>query len=448
MNVHVGNVAEFNEQFEFGLEAEETAAIREACDIYSGIAPFLTDEPSLVVVPRKVADERWWDVLSEKLGWTMSVLTIEVPPSESLCQVVADQPDFRSALSTVRGTVVGWGETPHLRSLLEDWPHLAATRGERFDVQTFIESKSGCLEVLAAAAEGSRSISVPRSRTCWSNAELMHAVRSLGRDGRRLVAKSNFGVSGFGTSSLDPAWAAGTAAEGLLGHLISASHRYSRWPIVVQEEVPRVRASAADLTGDAEVLPDGSVEYRGSAAMLVESNHYGGAVTACASMFPQDGWAAIESFTLEVGSIVSDLGYRGWFDVDFLASVDSQIYALEINARRTGPIAAFTIAGRARELGLGTAVACRDAVNLPRRYTPAQVYDAYWAVQARHGGRIVPTSFLGLDASSPVIGLAAIADDASEAVDLLDVGIDELGRYLLEAEGRVPCSVSDGTAVR
>lgn len=434
MNVHIGNVSEFNEQFEQDLTRAEREDIREACDIYSGITPFLTDAPSHVVLPLGVDDERWWDLLTARLGWEgLAVHVVDVPDDGDLCAVVAGSPTLRTVVDAAgpTGAVVPWGETEPYRKLVAELAPEGASRSDRPSALTRAESKTGGLDILAAAAEASAAVTVPRSRLCTSPEELIHAVRALAGGGRRLIAKSNFGVSGYGTCSIDPVWARDDLVDRFLDHLTASNHRFGHWPILVQEEVVRVRASPADLTGDGEVLPDGSVVLQGNATMLVDANHYGGAVTACSSMVPDDVWATISAYTYDVGVLLAADGYRGWYDVDLLQSVDGRLYALEINARRTGPVAAFTIASRAKARGLGRAVACRDAVSLPGRFSPAEVFDALWALEPLHGGTIVPTSFLGLDGSSPAIGLGAIAAGGLEAVAMLDHVIDRLGASLL-----------------
>ncbi len=44
---------------------------------------------------------------------------------------------------------------------------------------------------------------------------------------------------------------------------------------------------------------------------------------------------ALRSAGLKVADVLASIGYEGWFDVDFIEA-DNQLYALEINARRTG----------------------------------------------------------------------------------------------------------------
>lgn len=438
-SVHIGNVAEFNEQFLTVEQGDLRELIRHDCDTYAGIAPFFSEDPGLVVLARDSGDPRWWDLLAERLAWDS--LTPHVIPTgidEDLSGRARQDPVVRDAVAQARASgakVLSWGETGPFRSLVHTLPDEVAPRSVDARAARAAESKSGSTEVFEAARLASdANVMVPWSFRCDDDAALIQAIEEMAEGGRGVILKSDFGVGGFGTALLQPEFTRSrddcmAAVESLRGE----DPRYSSWPLVVQSRVVRRRGGPGDLTGDGEVLPDGSVLYRGGAKMLVDGTHYAGAVTSCVTMASLSTWLEIEDFTISVGRVLSGKGYRGWFDVDFLEGVDGRLHALEINARRTGPVAPLTIARRLGALHgeAFSSVACLDSVTLPRRLSARATFDALQSTESGRSEWLVPTSFLGTEDPRPGLGLAVAAATAAEAMARLDQSVNELLRALL-----------------
>ncbi len=166
--------------------------------------------------------------------------------------------------------------------------------------------------------------------------------------------------------------------------------------------------------------------------MLVDGTHYVGAATESELWAPAKTWSAVERFTLQVGHELAALGYRGWYDVDFIAAVDHQLWALEINARRTGPTVVLTIAERLAAIRPGppSAVICCDSIPLPRRYDAAEVFEAFTQSKPCMSEDVIPTAFFGTDAMEPSLGLAATGTDIERARALLECAADDIVRRL------------------
>ena len=437
-NLHIGNVAEFNEQYGVSADDGVRRLVREECDCYGAIAPFLSTDPGLVVLSRNGADSRWWDLLGERLRWeSLQPYSVDVTMDESLCAAASKDAFVVGELSEVvnRGDqAIPWGESPSYRQLVSTLPPERASRSANAQIQAWAESKAnfGTIAECALARSPDDGVKLPVTIICHSETELLDALRSVASDGARLLLKAEFGVGGFGTTVIQPEWAQTAAArQACLAGLRQSDERFTRWPVVVQEYVPRSRLTSSDLTGDAEVAHDGLVSFRSGATMLVDSTHYSGAVTACGSHFPPAVWERVRRFTLAVGEELATRGYRGWYDVDFIESLTGQLMPLELNARRTGPIVAHTIGQRVSMIhGRPVVAAVYDAFPLPRRIDDDKVFEAFAKLNSGSLYPPIPTAFLGTAASSPKIGLGVVGETALEAVACMNAAADELLRML------------------
>lgn len=159
--------------------------------------------------------------------------------------------------------------------------------------------------------------------------------------------------------------------------------------------------------------------------MLVSDMRYAGSGTRAAEPNEVGLWSDLSSFTRSVGETLSALGYRGWFDVDYIVDPSGCPCALEINARRTGPIVSLNLLARYREIGRPgiEAVASNDAFRLPARISAKEAFDIFWSASRTQGVAAIPTYFLGTDALLPTIGVAVGAADHLEALS----GLNALG---------------------
>lgn len=403
--VHLGNVAEFNAQFaDASLDRDQLPAHH-----YSCLAAFYSPSPAALVLPRAVPPG-WAGLVGRQLGWT----GVEV--YDGLAQErgpgLSDAVRARAALvARLTGgglPLVPWGRTRAFGRLAgRPW-----RPGElRYEAKSAAHALFG--RILAGGAHP--AVVLPAQ---WRAGTRRAAVRLLAARtaaGRSTVLKSEHGVGGSGTTVLTPARV--RAAGGARAVL----RRLPRGPLLVEEYVdgPAPGDGPRDLTYDGFVDGAGRPHVVGGAVMDVEGAGYRGA-TVGPGIVPRWARGPLSAFGEAVGRELADSGYRGWFDVDFVADGAGRLAPTEVNLRLTGPSVAFMVAARLDELrGAGHFVRIADRVELGARLPDAR-FDELCAELARDcaalGAVFVPAIPTGAFEPEPWLGVLV----AAHGLDVLD----------------------------
>ncbi|MFJ2592791.1 GNAT family N-acetyltransferase [Streptomyces erythrochromogenes] len=402
--VHVGNVAEFNAQFgDSSLDREQAAAHH-----YSCLAAFYSPCPSALVLPRAVP-AGWIDLVCRQLGWTgVEVYDGLVERGPGLVDAVRARSALAARLTGAGEPLVPWGLTRPF-GLLTGRPWRPGELRH--------ESKAaahGLFERILAEG-GHPGIVLPtqvRAATRWAAARLL-AARA--RAGQSTVLKSEHGVGGSGTTVV-------TAGQvRAAGGARAVLRRLPRGPLLVEEfvEGPPDPGAARDLTYDGFVDAAGEVHEVGAALMDVTAGAYRGATVGPGAV-PEWAEKPILAFGAAVGRELAASGYRGWFDVDFVADAAGRLAPTETNLRLTGPSIAFMVAARLDALrGAGHLVRIADRVELGARLPEAQL-DELCADLARAcadlGAVFVPAIPTGAFDPAPWLGVL-VAAHSLEALD-------------------------------
>ncbi|MGW4960706.1 hypothetical protein ACWEPL_26115 [Nonomuraea sp. NPDC004186] len=291
--VHVGNAAEFNAAFG-GMPAGP--------DHYSCLAAFASPRPALVVLPLPVPE--WWvRHLAETLGWGGVRVRGGIAADGQVSAALAGLPE----LVPPGMAVLSWGRTPAFDRIRP------APAGVLECVRRF-ESKRGSHELFRELAPGHRGIRIAAQRRIAARRELRGAAMPY-------VLKTEYGVGGTGTQ------------------VVTTSPPPRRVRGLLLEEYI---AGVANPTFDAVVAADGRVHPVGTGAMAIDGTRYQG-VTVGPGTLPAEQARTAAAFGADVGAALARHGYRGWYDVDFVADRAGLLAPTEINLRLTGPCAAFTI---------------------------------------------------------------------------------------------------------
>ncbi|MFI5999471.1 GNAT family N-acetyltransferase [Streptomyces sp. NPDC051366] len=413
--VHVGNVAEYNAQFaDASLDREQRAAHHYAC-----LAAFYSPWPGALVLPAAVP--RGW---IERVGRLLEWEGVEVydgladggpglPADAGLSNAVRARPALAGRLTAAGLPLVPWGRTESFARLTgRPW----RPRELRY------ESKAAAHGLFARilAGGGHPRIVLPAQ---WRAANRRAAARLLAaraEAGESTVLKSEHGVGGSGTTVVTPdrVRAAGGARAVL--------RALPRGPLLVEEYVagPTEPGAPRDLTYDGFVDGSGRVHEVGGAVMDVAGTGYRGA-TAGPGVVPAWAEKPLLAFGEAVGRELADAGYRGWFDVDFVADGAGRLAPTETNLRLTGPSVAFMVAARLDALrGAGHLVRIMDRVELGARLPEAPL-DELCETLARRcaelGAVFLPAIPTGAFDPAPWLGVFVAAHsrkvlDAAEAV--------------------------------
>ncbi|MDF5754207.1 GNAT family N-acetyltransferase [Spongiactinospora sp. TRM90649] len=389
--VHVGNAGEFNAEF---------GGLRAGPDHYSCLAVFAGPHPAAVVLPEPVHD--WWiPGLSDALGWGEVAVHGGVAPGGGVSAALAGRPALLAVLTSGGAAVLSWGRTTALARIV---PTPAGVLGS---VGRF-ESKRRAHALFGELAPGHPGIAVPAQRPAGSRRALLRELRA----GVPLVLKREYGVGGSGVL---------VTGEDTWG-IRALARRWGRAGVVVEEYVPG-SGPYKDPTFDGVIGADGAVHPVGTGAMRVADTSYQG-VTVGPGALPDALAETAERFGTAVGRALAADGYRGWYDVDFVADPAGTLAPTEINLRLTGPAAAFTIAARLDRLRGGRhLVRTLDRIPLGARLPSAALRDHVAATGrecADLGALLLVTCPTAAFEPAPYLGVAlaartAAALDAAEA---------------------------------
>ncbi|MCX5192677.1 GNAT family N-acetyltransferase [Streptomyces sp. NBC_00249] len=409
--VHVGNVAEFNAQFaDASLDREQRAAHDYAC-----LAAFYSPCPAALVLPRSVPPG-WVALVGRQLGWGPDVEVYDglVERGPGLSDRVRARPALAGRITGRGLPLVPWGHTePYARLAGLPW----RPRELRY------ESKSAAHALFAGILSGGGHprIVLPAQ---WRAGTRRAAVRLLAertRRGESTVLKSEHGVGGSGTTVVSPD---GVRAAGGPRALL---RRLPRGPLLVEEYVPgppEPGAGPRDLTYDGFVDGAGRAHQVGAAVMDVAGGGYRGA-TVGPGVVPGRLAGPLLGFGAAVGQELAASGYRGWFDVDFVADAQGRLAPTETNLRLTGPSAAFMVAARLDALrGAGHLVRIADRVELGARLPQGRLVELCGELArdcAGLGAVFVPAVPTGAFDPEPWLGVLVAAHsagvlDAAEAL--------------------------------
>ncbi|MFG6194520.1 hypothetical protein [Nonomuraea sp. JJY05] len=374
--VHVGNAAEFNAAFG-GMPAGR--------DHYSCLAAFASPRPALIVLPLPVPE--WWGRhLAETLGWGEVRVHGGIAADGRVSAALADLPELVSP----EVAVLSWGHTPALDRIRP------APAGVLECIRRF-ESKRGSHELFRTLAADHRGIRIAAQRRIAARRELRGAAMPY-------VLKKEYGVGGTGTQ------------------VVTTSPPPRRVRGLLLEEYV---AGVANPTFDAVIAADGQVHPVGTGAMAIDGTRYQG-VTVGPGTLPAAQARTAAAFGAAVGAALAGHGYRGWYDVDYVADRAGLLAPTEINLRLTGPSAAFTIQSALDGLhGTGHLVRTLDCLPLAARLPPTALREhvTRLAARCRELGAIfvvtVPTAAFD---PIPYLGIALAArtvrelDEAERAV--------------------------------
>ncbi|WP_344874742.1 ATP-grasp domain-containing protein [Nonomuraea antimicrobica] len=320
--VHVGNVAEFNAVF---------GGIPAVCDHYSCLAAFGSPWPALIVLPLPV--QQWWiRHLAATLGWGEVRVRGGLAAEGQGAAALAGLPEIVSP----EVAVLPWGRTPAFDRIRP------APAGVLDCIRRF-ESKRGSHELFRELAPDHPRIRIAAQRRVASRRELKAVAMPY-------VLKEEYGVGGAGTRVV----ATPPAPRRVRG-------------LLLEEYIEPV----ANPTFDAVIAADGQVHPVGTGAMTIDGTRYQG-VTIGPGTLPTEQVQTAAAFGAAVGAALASRGYRGWYDVDFVADRTGVLVPIEINLRLTGPAVAFTIQAALDRLhGAGHVVRTLDCLPLGARLPSA-----------------------------------------------------------------------------
>ncbi len=437
----VSNVTEFNQRNVRGRYTPfEWETWRQIGDELADMGAFWGGHEKVLVTPRGT-DRRWLGDTADALGWSIELLEPRPMTGRLLDDALLDT-TFMARLADLFAeptTLEAWGATPSLlrfkavlRAMGVD-VRADVPRADALWSVTYLDSKLALNDLAMELAD----LRVPNAQTAVSFEHLLGLVRARTSGGEPFVVKSNVSVGGYAMLPIlarDP-----SAADRVLNDLSAAMAEeplFREGPFVLQDWVPSdPQVLRPTFDGIVRALDD--VEEVGVGGMLMDQGcRYRGVVVGDVPL-PQDVQLAAARTGIAVGRAAAQIGFRGWYDVDFVLSDGGDLYATEINARRTSPAHAFALLDHWRRVDATIrCVLADDHLPVESGSSWAEMRPEFDALEGL-GVRCVATIVRTLDSDPPTVGVAIGAPTYDAAAAARDELADRLaGRPRLVA-GRV-----------
>ncbi len=203
----------------------------------------------------------------------------------------------------------------------------------------FYGSKSGIRQLAQKSGAIEPDFKIADGLICSStyDAAMIAAHKYIKEDG--VVIKTNKGHSGAGVLLLRPGDLPKEyeACEQAIHAMLKKDKYWEEFPIVI-EDLLNVNPSIGGGFPNVEfkIQKSGKIELLYYCAMRVDKNGVYKGQEMHTSVIPERLAARIIDTGFFIGEQYAAAGYRGYFDVDFVAAKNGEIYVTESNARRTG----------------------------------------------------------------------------------------------------------------
>jgi hypothetical protein len=437
-SVIIANIAEFNRRAMIkGFTPKEYDTWDSASIDLSDMALFWHGDNKLVILPRKPNETFVSDVKNALQYKNFQVVSPD-QRSNSLCSDILTDSRLRDFLisnlkSSENPQIAVWGATDQFYILVNELQRAGVdlqlsgvpSQGDYWTA-LYLESKAGFRELASNLQSEISGLKLPEGFICGSKKVAVGAIAHFWSRHKGFVLKANYGTAGFSVLCY-PASQLTRGLETLRKdavHRMSFDHFWDNPPVIIEEHIAGPGESTPDsLTIDFIIDESGIVNLIGTGKMLMRRKWlYSGIQSGLGVMEPEIEEKIIR-VGRQVGCAMANMGYRGWFDIDFVVSADDDIFLTEINARRASPAHVFNIASHIFGEDWFTKCSCyaNDHLRLqgscyPRYYTIRKTLSDFNLENSRHAVRAIPTIISSsISRKTPYLGYVVIAENSSGA---------------------------------
>lgn len=202
----------------------------------------------------------------------------------------------------------------------------------------YLDSKSGFRnQLLPLIKKPLSALNIPEGFICNNVAQTIEVGQQFIGQGRSCVIKSNLGESGWGVLICKKEqFKTSGDFENYITTTLEHDTIWKQLPLIVEEFIdPLFSVGGGMPSGEAFISPTGA-EFKYACGQEINKKGEFLGITIGDGVLPVKLEKKIRLATEEIGRIFLQLGYRGFFDVDFVLAKNNNIYAIESNMRRTG----------------------------------------------------------------------------------------------------------------
>ncbi len=247
--------------------------------------------------------------------------------------------------------VVPWGQTPQFQELhntLRQQGLIFKTPETPLDFAQwypdYSNTKLGTREILKRTqiAHPEVDMQIPEGFPCTDIEMALQVTKYFVGTNRGIVMKANLGAAGIGVFVFSPKEynLANSDEWRAMESKVRKNELLQNGPVVIEEYIqPDFSKRGVFPSVDSLVKTNGIVEIQAVSAMGIhrdgdEVEFYGSTIGH--GLFTEKQHAYMSTINRAVGQEHAKLGYRGWYDTDFILAADGHLYLTETNVRRTG----------------------------------------------------------------------------------------------------------------
>lgn len=244
--------------------------------------------------------------------------------------------------------VIPWGHTPQylelVNTLKADKSIFSTPETPGHDslwVPEYLDTKIGSREVLLRAKKENSNIKVPEGFICAGVNSSMQIAEYFLKTNRGVVFKANLGAAGVGVHVFPPAEFGRNMGDNRakIEAVVKRNPLLVNGQILIEEYIPPDFSHHGVFPSvDSIISPDGTVHVQMVDAMVIHHDEDEVGFYGCVlgrGLFTEDQNKKLKEMSVAMGRELSKIGYRGWYDVDYILSQSGDFYATECNLRRT-----------------------------------------------------------------------------------------------------------------
>ncbi|PIR80276.1 MAG: hypothetical protein COU25_00960 [Candidatus Levybacteria bacterium CG10_big_fil_rev_8_21_14_0_10_35_13] len=309
-------------------------------------------DDKIVLLPRELDSEFVSDV-SRLFGFKNIHFIVPLETGAGLSQdIVNDRESFQAVINEIsRGIdpqIIPWGHTHQFQSLLNSLTENGlifrtpeTPKQEGLWIPDYLDTKSGSREFLLKVKQKypDLEIKIPEGFVCNDLDEALQKIDYFTSRNKGVVLKANLGGSGIGVSIFGLQELSDPEKRQEIEANLKKNELFRNGKVAVEERIEAdFSHHGIDPSVDAIVKENGLVELQAIDAMVIHHEGQSVGFYGCIGgkdLFNPSQQRNLREFTLAVGQELSELGYRGWYDTDYILTPEGNFYAAEVNLRRT-----------------------------------------------------------------------------------------------------------------